>query len=133
MSITQCTEVWCLLIDHQKHPSFGGAFSVTVSSDDTIYALTVKIKENQLPLLADIPPNCLNVWKLYKPRSARDVIRPEFLTTVKLLHKPCEDETARLLEPTNEILSEGPWPTRMIHVLVEVPTGALHKLFLDLS
>jgi hypothetical protein len=34
MSIRQSTEVWCLLIDHQRQPAFGRAFSVMVPSDD---------------------------------------------------------------------------------------------------
>jgi hypothetical protein len=95
-----------------------------VSSDDTIETLTIKIKERSRHL-ARIDPSELYVWKLHKPRPSKEVIRTEFLTTVKLLLDPSKDEneseTARLLEPTDKVSSEGPWPELNVHVLVEVP------------
>jgi Crinkler effector protein N-terminal domain len=97
-----------------------------VSSDDHIEDLTIKIKEEVPHYLATVERNDLNLWKLYKPRPSREVTRTGFLTTVKLLHEFSEDKdedetAARLLDPTDKISSEGPWPTRKIHVLVEVP------------
>jgi hypothetical protein len=94
-----------------------------VSSDGVIEDLTVKIKEKSH--LASIDPSELCVWKLHKPRPSKEVVRTGFLTTVKVLHELSEDEdenetAAWLLYPIDRISSEGPWPTRNIHVLVEV-------------
>jgi hypothetical protein len=117
-------QVWCLLIDHQTR-RFGYPFSIMVPPEGHVETLAVKIKQKEPDYLASVKPHHLGLWKLYKPRSSKDVIRTEFLTTVKFLHEPSEDEdndeTARLLDPTDLISSEGPWPTHRVHVLVKVP------------
>jgi hypothetical protein len=70
-SATRSTQVWCLLIDHQRRPAFGRTFPVMVSPNNYIEILMVKIKRSRITLPAKDQPHHLNVRKLYKLRSPR--------------------------------------------------------------
>ncbi|KAH9173927.1 hypothetical protein EDB89DRAFT_2068160 [Lactarius sanguifluus] len=58
-------KIWCLVIDHDHHLTFGEPFPVTVLRDDTIHDLRIKIMgvEHSPNLRRLVVTNSLQIWK----------------------------------------------------------------------
>jgi hypothetical protein len=138
------TPVWFILIDQNFTRTFGLPWSVDVPSNGTVSQFLEKVKALDWEELDHCRRTSLLVWKLPTPQSAREVMKKEYLASVKPPEEISEVvmeveevkgkakgkgkakeevKTARLLLPGDEIslyLNE-PTSSREIRVLVQIP------------
>jgi hypothetical protein len=94
-------------------------FTVEILKTKNVSILKDRIKEKQSPRLNHVVASELTVWKVSLPA---DVMSPELTVDgVKAL---------RSVEKISSIFGEA-LVDEHIHILVQAPTGALHKHFLD--
>ncbi|KAG6894623.1 hypothetical protein C0992_005366 [Termitomyces sp. T32_za158] len=116
--------IFCLLINHQN-VIISPAFHVFLESDEYIYDLKEKVKNENENTLKNIDAAQLTVWKLCKPRPSRE-LTPAFVVSIQYVDKRSEsvhqDQTAFQLYGEEIIGEQGPWPDdEVIHVLVQCP------------
>ncbi|KAH9037363.1 hypothetical protein EDB83DRAFT_2514240 [Lactarius deliciosus] len=65
-------KIWCLVIDHDHHLTFGEPFPVTVRHDDTIHDLKIKIMETQHSpdLHRVVSTNSIEIWTCDSSKSS---------------------------------------------------------------
>jgi hypothetical protein len=97
-------------------------FTVKIPKTDNVSILKRLIKEEQSPRFNDVVASTLTTWKVSLPV---DAITPEF--TVDGV-EPCEK--LQSVKKISSIFGEA-LVDEHVHVLVQAPTGAIHKLFLD--
>ena len=109
----------CLLLGSDSSE----VFEVEILKTKKVSSLKDLIKEKQSPRLNHVVASELTVWKVSLPV---DTITPELTV---------DDVEAQKLHSVKKIFSifGEDEVDEHIHILVQVPAGALHKRFLDLS
>jgi hypothetical protein len=99
-------------------------FTVKVLKTENVSILKRLIKEEQSPRLNHVAASELTAWKVSLPV---DTITPELTVD--------DVEACQKLHPVKKISSifGEDEVDEHVHILVQAPTGALHKRFLDLS
>jgi hypothetical protein len=106
----------CLLLGSDSSE----VFEVKILKTEKVSFLKDLIKEKQSPRLNHVVASELTVWKVSLPE---DTITPELTVDgIKAL---------RSVEKISSVFGEA-LVDEHIHILVQAPTGALHKHFLDL-
>jgi hypothetical protein len=99
-------------------------FTVEIQKTKNVSILKRLIKEEQSPRLNHVVASELTTWKVSLPA---DAITPELtvddIETCQELHS---------VKKISSIFSEA-LVDEHVHILVQAPTGALHKRFLDLN
>jgi hypothetical protein len=98
-------------------------FPVKIAPTETVGVLKDLIKEEQSPRLNHVAASELTVWKVSLPA---DTIAPE-LTVDDV--EACEK--LRSVKKISSIFGDA-LVDEHVQILVQAPTGALHKLFLNL-
>jgi hypothetical protein len=99
-------------------------FPVKIAPTETVGVLKDLIKEKQSPRLNHVAASELTVWKVSLPA---DTITPE-LTVDDV--EACEK--LRSVKKISSIFGDA-LGDEHVQILVQAPTGALHKHFLDLT
>jgi hypothetical protein len=110
----------CLLLGSDSSE----VFTVKILKTEKVSILKDLIKEKQSPRLNHVVASELTVWKVSLPE---DTITPE-LTVDDI--ETCQK--LRSVKKISSIFGEA-LVDEHVHILVQAPTGALHKRFLDLS
>ena len=125
-SVTESTELLCILVDHNFRHTVGGVYRVVVPSDRLILDLKDKIKEQKQNDLAGVDADRLEVWRLRSPQRSVEIKRN--LSNLKCLGEVLrngdegDDEFAWRVQDDDEILSHfSELPKNTISVLVRVP------------
>ena len=107
----------CLLLGSDSSE----VFEVEILKTKKVSSLKDLIKEKQSPRLNHVVASELTVWKVSLPV---DTITPELtVEACKKLQSP---------EKISSIFGDA-LVAKHVHILVQAPTGAVHKLFLDLT
>jgi hypothetical protein len=110
----------CLLLGSDSSE----VFTVEILKTKNVSILKRLIKEQQSPRLNHVAASELTVWKVSLPA---DTITPE-LTVDDV--EACEK--LRSVKKISSIFGDA-LGDEHVQILVQAPTGALHKLFLDLT
>ncbi|KAG6869821.1 hypothetical protein C0992_001886, partial [Termitomyces sp. T32_za158] len=116
--------IFCLLINHQN-VIISSAFHVFLESDEYIYDLKEKVKNDNKNTLKNVDAPQLTVWKLSRPRPMEE-LTPDFVASIQYVDEHSEsvnqDQTAFQLYGEEIVGELGPWPDdEVIHVLVQCP------------
>jgi hypothetical protein len=109
----------CLLLGSDSSE----VFTVKILKTENVSILKDLIKEKQSHRLSHVDASELTVWKVSLPA---DTITPELTV---------DDEACEKLRSVKKISSifGDALVDEHVHILVKASTGALHKLFLDLT
>ena len=107
----------CLLLGSDSRR----VFTVEIQGDKNVSILKRLIKAEQSPRLDHIVASELSVWKVSLPV---DTITPE------LTAEACDE--LQSVEDLSLIFRDG-LVRKHVHILMQAPTGAVHKLFFDSS
>jgi hypothetical protein len=125
-SVTERTELLCILVDHNFRHTVGGVYRVVVPSDRLILDVKDKIKEQKQNDLAHVDADHLEVWRLRNPQRSveikRDLSNFKCLGNVLRNGDEGDDEVAWLVHDDDEILLHFSEPPKnKVSVLVRVP------------